>query len=185
MSNNNHSLRQPVSFDMENSQLIFNEENNIDDMYLTFGVASEEYGIGIGYVTEIIGMQRVMEVPDVPPFIKGVINLRGKVIPVMDVRNRFGMDEMEYTERTVIVVLDVGSIPLGLIVDTVREVLEIPADKIDLPPRFGQQRDGTGVIKGLGKQGDQVAILLDVGQLLSDQSIDIQGSLQKLPEIDP
>ncbi len=183
MPENTSYTHPSASFDDMNDQLIFNEENNIDDMYLTFGVAAEEYGIGIGYVTEIIGMQRVMEVPDVPPFIKGVINLRGKVIPVMDIRNRFGIAEIDYTERTVIVVLDVDNIPLGLIVDSVREVLEIPPDRIDLPPRFGHQREGNGIIRGLGKQGDHVAILLDVGHLMSDQLIDIHGSLEKTQEV--
>lgn len=182
MVENTLSAHQSMSFENENTQLIFNEENNIDDMYLTFGLSSEEYGIGIGYVTEIIGMQRVMEVPDVPSFIKGVINLRGKVIPVMDVRNRFGMDEMAYTERTVIVVLDVETVPLGLIVDSVREVMEIPPDRIDLPPRFGQHREGCGIIKGLGKQGEHVAILLSVEQLLSDQLIDIHTTLERHSE---
>jgi len=79
------------SIDGINADLAFNEENNIADMYLTFAVAGEEYAVGIGFVTEIVGMQKVMEVPDVPHFIRGVINLRGKVIPVMDVRRRFGL----------------------------------------------------------------------------------------------
>ncbi len=183
MADSTTHSHQPVSFNEEDTQLIFNEENNIEDMYLTFGVSTEEYGIGIGYVTEIIGMQRVMEVPDVPVFIKGVINLRGKVIPVMDVRNRFGMDEAAYTERTVIVVLDVDSVPIGLIVDSVREVMEIPPDKIDQPPRFGNNREGGGVIQGLGKQGDRVAILLDVQRLLSEQVIDLKGALDPATEM--
>lgn len=94
------------AMESDSAELIFNDENNIDDMYLTFGVSGEEYGLGIAFVTEIVGMQKVMPVPDVPAFIKGVINLRGKVIPVMDVRRRFDMDEKPYTERTVIIVLD-------------------------------------------------------------------------------
>lgn len=170
------------SFDVEDTRLIFNEENNIDDMYLTFGVATEEYGIGIRYVTEIIGMQRVMEVPDVPGFIKGVINLRGKVIPVMDVRNRFGMEAVDYSERTVIVVLDVDAVPIGLIVDNVREVMEIPPERIDQPPHFGAHREGGSVIHGLGKQGDRVAILLDVQRLLSEQAVDLHSALNAMAE---
>ena len=108
-------------------ELSFNEENNIDDMYLTFAVAGEEYGVGIGYVTEIVGMQKVMEVPDLPAFIKGVINLRGKVIPVMDVRLRFSMDWKAYTERSVIIVLDVDGVPIGLAVDAVSRCPGDPA----------------------------------------------------------
>jgi purine-binding chemotaxis protein CheW len=155
-----------------NADLSFNEENNIADMYLTFAVDGEDYGVGIGFVTEIVGMQKVMEVPDVPHFIRGVINLRGKVIPVMDVRRRFGLAETTYTERTVIIVLDINNAPIGLVVDAVSEVLEIPEAQIDEPPKFGANRDGTGVIKGLGKQGDRVAILLDVERLVSEQVVD-------------
>ncbi len=118
-------------------ELSFNEENNIDDMYLTFAVAGEEYGIGIGYVTEIVGMQRVMEVPDLPAFIKGVINLRGKVIPVMDVRLRFSMDWKPYTERSVIIVLDVEGVPIGLAVDAVSDVREIPPPTSTIPLSLG------------------------------------------------
>jgi purine-binding chemotaxis protein CheW len=175
MATSNHEWQQ-ISENAD-TQLIFNEENNIDDMYLTFGVATEEYGIGIGFVTEIVGMQRIMEVPDVPHFIKGVINLRGKVIPVMDVRGRFGMKEITFTERTVIIVLDVDNVPIGLVVDNVNEVLEIPGNQIDQPPQFGANRGGAGVIRGIGKQGDKVAILLDTRRLVSDQAVDALCSL--------
>jgi purine-binding chemotaxis protein CheW len=168
------------SAENENADLVFNEENDINDMYLTFGVSGEEYGIGIAYVTEIVGMQRVMEVPDVPRFIKGVINLRGKVIPVMDVRCRFGMEEKPYTERTVIIVLDIDNIPIGLVVDNVSEVLEIPEADIDQPPQFGANRDGSGVIRGLGKQGDKVAILLDIHRMVGDHAVDLHRDLQTL-----
>jgi purine-binding chemotaxis protein CheW len=167
---------QPRSIDNVNADLSFNEENNIDDMYLTFAVAGEEYGVGIGFVTEIVGMQKVMEVPDVPHFIRGVINLRGKVIPVMDVRRRFAMPETTYTERTVIIVLDINSLPIGLVVDAVSEVLEIPESQIDPPPRLGANRDGGGVIRGLGKQGERVAILLDIDRLVSGQEVDARAT---------
>lgn len=165
-----------IGADNENTALVFNDEDNIEDMYLTFGLAAEEYGIGIGYVTEVVGMQRIMEVPDVPPFIKGVINLRGKVIPVMDVRIRFGMDEIDYTERTVIIVLDIDNVLIGLVVDHVSEVLEIPAANIDQVTQFGGGSDS--VIKGYGKQGDKVAIMLDIQRLVSDQAIDLRKMLE-------
>lgn len=165
--------------DNENTTLVFNDEDNIEDMYLTFGVASEEYGIGIGYVTEVVGMQRIMEVPDVPSFIKGVINLRGKVIPVMDVRIRFGMGAKDYTERTVIIVLDIGNAPIGLVVDYVSEVLEIPESNIDQPTQFGGgSGNSDSVIRGFGKQGDKVAIMLDIQRMVSDQSIDLRKALE-------
>lgn len=155
--------------DEDNSMLIFNEENNIDDMYLTFGVGGEEYGVAIAYVTELVGMQRIMDVPDVPPFIKGVINLRGKVIPVMDVRLRFNLPERPYDERTVIIVLEVDNVPMGLVVEKVNDVLEIAPDHIDAP-HAAAQRGNAGVVKGLGKQGERVIVLLDVQRLVSDQS---------------
>lgn len=164
--------------DLESEELAFNEENDIKDMYLTFGVSGEEYGIGIAYVTEIVGMQRIMQVPDVPHFIKGVINLRGKVIPVMDIRSRFGMEEIPYTERTVIIVLDLDNSPIGLVVDNVSEVLEIPEANIDQPPQFGANRGGHGVIRGLGKSNEKVAIILDIHRLVSDQGADLQLELQ-------
>lgn len=174
MSERAEAIQRRRFADDESTELVFNDENNIDDMYLTFALGSEEYGIGIGFVTEIVGMQKVMEVPDVPAFIKGVINLRGKVIPVMDVRLRFGMDEKAYSERTVIIVLDIDNIPIGLVVDAVSEVMEISEANIDQPPQFGGNRDGKGVIRGLGKQGDRVAIILDTRRLVSDQHFDIR-----------
>jgi purine-binding chemotaxis protein CheW len=133
--------------------------------YLTFVLGSEVYGIDIQFVREIIGMQSITRVPDVPHYIKGVINLRGKVIPVMDVRRRFGMDDRPYDERTCIIVIHVGSWLVGLVVDTVSEVLDIPAADIEPPPdAFGQRQEH--FIAGLGKVGDQVRMLLDAQKLL-------------------
>jgi len=158
----------------ESTTLVFNDEDNIEDMYLTFGVSSEEYGIGISYVTEVVGMQRIMEVPDVPNFIKGVINLRGKVIPIMDIRLRFGMTAKDYTPRTVIIVLDIDNVMIGLVVDYVREVIEIPESQIDLPSRFNENN----VIRGFGKQKNKVAIILDIEQLASNQAIELHSVLE-------
>lgn len=171
---------QKRSVENDSADLNFNEENNIDDMYLTFGVSGEEYGLGIAYVTEIVGMQKVMQVPDVPAFIKGVINLRGKVIPVMDVRRRFDMEEKPYTERTVIIVLDVGAVPIGLVVDNVSDVLEIPPSQIDPAPKFGSGRSHDSLIRGLGKSGDRVAVILDIRRLVGEAHADSGegGSLQ-------
>lgn len=174
MSTQDVTAERGRNYENENTELVFNDENNIQDMYLTFGIAGEEYGVGISYVTEIVGMQRVMEVPDVPDYIKGVINLRGKVIPVMDVRLRFRMAEIEYTERTVIIVLDIDEVPVGLIVDHVTEVMEIAAGQIDPPPRFGSGERDSGVIEGLGKQGERVVILLDIERLVSSHTAEIQ-----------
>ena len=146
------------------------DADNVDDMYLTFALADEEYGVGIAGVTEIVGMQRIMSVPDVPHYIKGVINLRGKVIPLMDVRLRFGMPERAYDERTVVIVMDVGEAPIGLIVDGVSEVLEIPPPQVDRHTQFGRSASRP-VISGIGRIGDRVAVLLDTSVLVADGDI--------------
>lgn len=159
----------------EDPDLLISEEDNIEDMYLTFAVGGEHYGVGIGVVTEIVGMQRIMGIPDVPEFIKGVINLRGKVIPLMDVRLRFGMEERAYDERTVIIVLEISDAPLGLIVDGVREVLEIAKDKIDRTSAIGSER--TSIVRGLGRIDERVAILLDEQMLASNADFSLPEEL--------
>ena len=152
------------------------DTDNIDEMYLTFALANEEYGVGIAGVTEIVGMQRIMSVPDVPHYIKGVINLRGKVIPLMDVRLRFGMAERAYDERTVVIVMDVGEAPIGLIVDGVSEVLEIPPAQVGRHAQFGRSTSRP-VISGIGRIGDRVAVLLDTEVLVSETDVSVPNDL--------
>lgn len=152
------------------------EADNIDEMYLTFALGSEEYGVAIAGVTEIVGMQRIMSVPDVPAYIKGVINLRGKVIPLMDVRLRFGMAERAYDERTVTIVMDVGDAPIGLIVDGVSEVLEIPPSQVDRHTQFGRSTSRS-VIAGIGRIGDRIAVLLDTSVLVADGDVSLPADL--------
>lgn len=143
------------------------EEDTQEDKYLTFLINQEEYGIEIRYVTEIIGIQSITEVPDMPSYIKGVINLRGKVIPVMDVRIRFGVEERPYDDRTCIVVIQVDDQVVGLIVDRVSEVLDIPKNEIEEPPKV-RRGESSRFIQGMGKVGEQVKILLNSHQLLFD-----------------
>ncbi|WP_334110094.1 chemotaxis protein CheW [Thermodesulfitimonas autotrophica] len=153
------------------AELLEDEDENEDtqeDKFLTFVLADEEYGIEIRYVTEIIGMQKITEVPDVPSYIRGVINLRGKVIPVMDVRLRFGLPERPYDERTCVVVINVAEQAVGLIVDRVSEVLDIPKSEIEPPPQV-KKGSGSRFIEGLGKVGDTVKILLNAEKLLFDE----------------
>lgn len=137
--------------------------------YLTFALGKEEYGIGILKVKEIIGMMPVTPVPRTPGFIKGVINLRGKVIPVVDLRLKFGMEEIGYTERTCIIVVEVaalsGAILLGIVVDSVSEVLKIRGGEIEETPIFGAKLD-TGYILGMAKMNGGVKILLDIDKVL-------------------
>jgi purine-binding chemotaxis protein CheW len=152
-------------------------DGSIEDMYLTFEVAEETYAVNIGCVTEIVGVQHISEIPDVPAYIKGAMNLRGKVIPVMDQRLRFGMPERAYDERTTIVVLDVEGVPTGLVVDRVTDVVTIPKERIDPPPHWlgkGEQ----GIMQGLGKVNDRVSIILHVPYLVYDKAM--TGSLAQL-----
>lgn len=146
------------------------EEDTITNMYLTFQLGSEDYGIGIAHVTEIVGMQNITEVPDMPPYVKGVVNLRGQVIPVIDVRLRFHMQPRDYDERTCIVVVSLSKVQLGLIVDTVNEVRTIDDAQISPPPRVASAASAR-YIKGMGKVGDEVKILLDARKLLFEEEI--------------
>jgi purine-binding chemotaxis protein CheW len=143
---------------------------NKEGKYLTFTLADEEYGIGILKIKEIIGMMPITSVPQTPEFVKGVINLRGKVIPVMDLRLRFGMDSIDYTERTCIIVVEIqgpaGTVMIGLVVDSVSEVLNIKGEDVEDTPTFGI-RLNTDYILGMAKMEGALKILLDIDRVLS------------------
>lgn len=138
--------------------------------YLTFVLGDEEYGLEILKVREIIGLMEITSVPQTPVFIKGVINLRGKVIPVIDLRLKFGMEEAEPTEETCIIVVDISGAMIGILVDTVSEVLPVTADQIEPAPSFGGSID-TGFILGMGKVKGKVKILLDIDSVLSAEEL--------------
>ncbi len=142
--------------------------------FLTFTLADEEYGIGILKIREIIGMMSITSVPQTPPFVKGVINLRGKVIPVVDLRLRFGMQEIEYTERTCIIVVEIEgqavTVQIGIVVDAVCEVLNIKGQDIEDTPTFGTKLD-TEYILGMAKMEGGVKILLDIDSVLSAEEV--------------
>ena len=146
------------------------DDDAMKDRYLTFRVGDEVYGIEIAYVTEIVGMQKITEVPDMPDFVKGVINLRGKVIPVMDVRLRFHLPAVEYNDRTCVVVVSVSDVTIGLVVDTVSEVVNIPENNISPPPRFSSATSGR-YVSGMGKIGEAVKIIIDAEKLLRDDEL--------------
>jgi purine-binding chemotaxis protein CheW len=146
--------------------------------YLTFSLAGEEYGIGILKIKEIIGMMPVTTVPQTPDFVKGVINLRGKVIPVVELRLRFGMDTVDYTKRTCIIVVEIagasGTKRIGIVVDSVSEVLNIKGEEIEAPPTFGA-RLNTNYILGMAKMEGGVKILLDINRVLrEDEIVDLE-----------
>ncbi len=142
--------------------------------YLTFILADEEYGIGILKVKEIIGMAPITSVPQTPGFVKGVINLRGKVIPVMDLRLRFGIVEIDYSDRTCIIVVEIagqaGTVLIGIVVDAVSEVLNIKSEDIEDAPAFGA-RLNTDYISGMAKMEGGVKILLDIDKVLSQDEM--------------
>ncbi len=143
-----------------------------ESKYLTFSLANEEYGIGILKVKEIIGMMAITAIPQAPDFVKGVINLRGKVIPVIDLRGRFGMETINYTERTCIIVVEIvrsgSSVSMGIVVDSVSEVLNIKATEIENTPNFGVKLN-TDFILGMAKINNDVKILLDIDLVLLDE----------------
>ena len=147
--------------------------------FLTFSLGEEEYGVGILKVREIIGMMDVTPVPETPDFVKGVINLRGKVIPVVDLRLKFKMEERAYDERTCIIVVEIITqttpIAMGVVVDSVSEVLPISEDEIEPPPSLGLSLD-TSYILGMAKTKDDVKILLDIDRVMTTDEIQaIQG----------
>jgi purine-binding chemotaxis protein CheW len=146
-------------------------ENTQADKYLLFSIGEEVYGIAIAHVTEIIEMQRVTEVPGMPEFVKGVINLRGRVIPVIDLRLRFGMSEREYDDRTCIIIVNIERTSLGFIVDTVAEVHDILESNIHPAPRFKSEQGREQYISGLGKIGDRVTILIDSHRVVREQDL--------------
>ena len=160
-----------------NNELEFDmEEDTQKGKYLTFSLGKESYGIEIRYVTEIIGIQAITEIPELPDYVKGIINLRGKIIPVIDVRLRFKKDTKEYNDRTCIIVVDVMDLSVGLIVDSVAEVINIPEEDIEAPPKMNRGYNNR-FIKNIGKVGNDVKLLLDCEKLLNEDDI---GSIDEL-----
>ena len=154
--------------------------------YLAFALDNEEYGLGILKIKEIIGMMPITPVPQTPDFVKGVINLRGKVIPIVDLRSRFGMEEIDYDERTCIVIVETAkesvNVMIGMVVDSVSEVLKIKGEAIEDAPPFGVKLN-TEYILGMAKMEGDVKILLDIDRVLSVAEIGanekIKGSVEK------
>ncbi|NLK29282.1 MAG: purine-binding chemotaxis protein CheW [Clostridiales bacterium] len=155
------------------------EEDTQKGRYLIFSLGNESYGIEIQYVTEIIGMQTIIEVPEVPDYVKGIINLRGKIIPVMDVRLRFKKEAREYNDRTCVIIVDIQDLSIGLIVDSVSEVLTIPEEDIVDPPQLNKGNNNR-YIKSIGKVGNDVKLLLDCEKLLTEDELEELNTLNEL-----
>jgi purine-binding chemotaxis protein CheW len=150
---------------------------NREGKYLTFELDAEEYGLEILKVKEIIGIMNITSVPQTPGYIKGVINLRGKVIPVIDLRLKFIMEPLEYSERTCIIIVDIAGtsgkkVMVGIVVDSVSEVLNIKGDEIEDAPSFGSKLS-TEYIMGMAKVKGGVKILLDIDQVLNAEELNI------------
>lgn len=150
--------------------LIEEEEDTQKGRYLTFALDHEFYGIEIKYIIEIIGLQPITVVPELPEYICGIINLRGKIIPVMDVRLRFHKEYRDYDDRTCAVIIEYNSLTMGLIVDSVAEVLTIPDSEIVVPSDVSMAVNK--YIKGIGKVGDEVKLLLDCSKLLNVEDVE-------------
>jgi len=148
------------------------EDDELDqqsEKFLMFKLGEEEYGIDIKRITAIEELPQITSIPDMPNFVKGVINLRGKVIPAVDLRLRFGIEEKEYDDRTCIVIVSVDDSTIGLIVDIVSEVHEIAEEDIGPPPSFKNASGKEQYIAGLAKKGDEVKIILDVHKIISNE----------------
>lgn len=147
------------------------EEDTQKGKYLTFTVGSEVYGLEIQYITEIIGIQKITQMPELPEYMKGIINLRGKIIPVMDMRLRFKKEPREYNDRTCIIVVEIKGLSVGLIIDSVSEVISIPDQNIVKPPQINNEI-GNRYIKGIGKVDNEVKLLIDCVKLFTSYELD-------------
>ncbi len=157
---------------MENLRLTQAEldeiEDSLKDKYLTFDIEEESFAIPIKFVNQIIGIQKISNMPDTPDYVKGVVNLRGNVIPVIDARLRFGMSETEYNDRTCIIILIIEDELYGLVVDKVSEVVYIKDENVT-PPLNKKITKGNKYIAGIGKVGDQVKIIISPSEILSEE----------------
>ena len=142
--------------------------------YLTFILAEEEYGLEVLKIREIIGYMNITTVPQMPAYVRGVLNLRGQIVPIIDLRAKFGMEIAEVTEETCIIVVEIsdgdGKLSTGVVVDRVQEVLDIPCENIQESPEFGSSVN-TDFILGMGRIGDSVKILLDIDKVLSSDNL--------------
>ena len=140
------------------------------EKYLTFVVDEEVYGLEILKVREIVAMMHISKVPLVPKFVKGVINLRGKVIPVIDIRLKFDMEDIEYNEHTTIIIVDIDEVSIGFIVDKTSEVVKIDKSNLMPPPKFGTGID-TSFLKSMAKTQNNVTMIVDLEKLFSSEEM--------------
>ena len=166
-----------VQTEMKNSMEVGGDD--LQGKYLTFSLGEDIlYGMAIRNISEIISLQEITQMPEMPVYIKGITNLRGKVIPIMDARLRFQKEEHAYNERTCIIVFDRGEFSIGLIVDSVDEVREIQDENVVLPPEFRNMGKGKGYVQNIGKVDGKIILLLDCEKILNeDELIEVNATL--------
>lgn len=152
--------------DTLNSQISFAADGR---QYLTFALGAEEYGVEILKVQEIKGLSAITPIPNTPSYVKGVMNLRGSIIPIVDLRAKLAMPEAAYNQFTVIIVVQVGAKTVGLVVDAVSDVLNIPPKDVQPTPDFGSQVDAR-FVSGLAKAGEHLVVLLDIEKVLAGEA---------------
>ena len=156
------------------------EEDTQKGKFMVFQTGKESYGISISYVNEIVGMQPITAIPEVEDYIKGLINLRGRIIPVIDVRIRFKMEPVEYTDRTCIMIINVKSTTIGLIIEKIAEVDTIMDEDIVPPPSLTQrENEQSKYVYGLARNGDRVKLLLDPEKLIRDEDMELMEELSE------
>jgi purine-binding chemotaxis protein CheW len=153
-------------------ELFETEDDTLRGKFLTFIIGNEQYGIEIKYVTEIVGIQDITEIPESPEFVRGIINLRGKIIPVIDMRLRFKKPFKEYDDRTCVIVVDFKEKHIGLIVDRVSEVITINEENVE-PVNIENSMYGNGYIKGIGKVDSDVKLILDCEKSLQFEALSV------------
>lgn len=165
----------------DDSQAVSSERDAQKGKYMTFKSGNEYFGLGIQYVNEIIQLQAITAIPETENYIRGLINLRGKVIPVVDVRLRFKQEPFEYNDRTCIIVINVKAMMVGLIVEKIAEVVEIKEENILPPPSIGRtDKVQNKYVYGIGKVGDSVKLLLDPDKLLNDEDLSVMEQANEM-----
>lgn len=168
---------------MDETKDLTSEHDAQKGKYMTFKSGNEYFGLKIQYVNEIIGFQAITAIPETEDYIKGLINLRGKILPVIDVRLRFKQDPFEYNDRTCIIVINVKDTVVGLIVEKIAEVVEIPDENILPPPSIGRMDKAQNqYVYGIGRVGDSVKLLLDPDKLLNDEDLSLIEEVHDMSE---
>jgi len=160
------------------------EANGEINQLISFAVGEEEYGLDILKVKEVIRIREITRLPKAPSFVRGIINLRGDVIPIVDLRDRFGLENKEYTEMTRVIVVDVESKLVGMVVDSASQVVRIPEDQIDPPPPIVGGLSAE-YIKGVGKIDQRLVILLNIDRILSDPEKEELGKVMERAVVAP